>query len=138
DLMESHTGREMLEIRDQLDASRTERDRHAAQIQSLEEQLRTFSENETALRSELGKTRRQRDEAATRAEAISESQTLKDNEVLRGIVNRLNIEVAQQTGEVHRLKRARYALKIAYVMFGLGLVAVVIFALIVLPRALRP
>lgn len=137
DLAESHAGREVLEIRAQLDGVTADRDRAAARVHALERDLHAFATNEAELRAELDRTSRARDEAAALATALGDSRTVKDNEVLRGIVARLNGEITQRTGEVHRLRRARYFLKIAYVIFGIGLLAVIIFAIIVLPHALQ-
>jgi chromosome segregation ATPase len=136
DLAESHAGREILEVRDQLAATMEERNRQAARVAALEGEVRAVSTMEAATRADLERARQERDEALRKAEAFRESRTAKDNDVLRGIVERLNAEVVQRTAEVVRLKRARVGLKTAYVLFALGGLGVLAFAIKVLPHAL--
>lgn len=57
----------------------------------------------------------------------------RDNDVLRGIVDRQNATLAAHHGELRRLRRARFGLRLVYGVFSLGLlilafVAVYIFA----------
>jgi vacuolar-type H+-ATPase subunit I/STV1 len=107
-------------------------------LSAVEAELRTLSESESALRAELEQTRTERDEAIETAASLKETRAAKDNQVLRGIIARLNVDLAQRSAEVLRAKRARSGLKIAYVVFGLGLLGVIAFAIKVLPQALRP
>ena len=104
----------------------------------MEADLHAFSAAEAELRAELDQARHERDDAAERAESLRETRSAKDNQVLRGIIARLNAELALRTTEVLRAKRGRSALKLAYVLFGCGLLGVIAFALKVLPHALRP
>ena len=138
DLSDSHSGREVLELRSRLDDAVTERDRTAARLSTVEADLRAFTATETAIRAELEQARSERDDALERAEALRETRAAMDNQVLRGIIARLNSDLAQRAAEVIRLKRARYGLKIAYVLFAVGFLAVVAFALTILPHALKP
>ena len=138
DVTESHSGRELVETRSRLDDAVAERDRAAARLSVVEADLQAFSSAEIALRSELERARRERDDAVERVEALRETRAAKDNQVLRGIIARLNADLALRTSEVLRAKRARFGLKIAYVLFGCGLLGVLVVALKVLPHALRP
>ena len=137
DLSESHAGREIIEIRSQLEAAAAERERAGARISSLEGDVRAFTAAKSELQAELDQARQERDGALEKSARLGEAQMTKDNEVLRGIVARLNSEVAQRTSECLRLKRARYALKLAYLLFGIGMIGVVAFAIKVLPHALH-
>lgn len=138
DLSESHAGREILEIRERLEADVEERNRQASRIGVLEGEVRAVTSLETATRTDLEKAREERDDAIKKAEAFRESRTAKDNDVLRGIIDRLNSELAQRSGEVIRLKRARIGLRVAYTLFGLGGLGLVAFAIkVLLPHALK-
>lgn len=57
-------------------------------------------------------------ELAERSEAAK-----KDNDVLRGIVDRQNTTLGAYHGELRRLRRARFALRLVYGLFSLGLLA---------------
>ncbi len=138
DVTESHSGRELVETRSRLDDAVAERDRAAARLSVVEADMQAFSSAESTLRSELERARRERDDAVERVEALRETRAAKDNQVLRGIIARLNADLALRTSEVLRAKRARFGLKIAYVLFGCGLLGVIVVALKVLPHALRP
>ncbi|HYR57101.1 MAG TPA: hypothetical protein VEO95_00670 [Chthoniobacteraceae bacterium] len=137
DLAESFTGREMIEVRGQVEAACAERDRNAERIASLEADLCAFGGTEAALRADLKRALQERDDAVAKADGLAGARLATDNEVLRGIVARLNAEITQRTGEIHRLKRARFGLKLAYVLFGVGFLAVLAFALKVLPHVVR-
>jgi hypothetical protein len=58
----------------------------------------------------------------------------KDNDVLRGIVDRQNAELQARHIELVRFKRARMGLRMVYVGFGIGLVTLAIVTLKVLPQ----
>ncbi len=137
DLGETHSGREMLDIRARLDEANAERERLIHRVEAVENDLRLANTSEETMRAERDEALLARDAARDEAAALRDSQTLKDNEVLRGIVSRLNAELAQRTGEVTRLKRAQYGLKIVYGIFGVGMLAVIAFALKVLPQFMR-
>ena len=57
----------------------------------------------------------------TLAERTEEAK--KDNDVLRGIVTRQNNTLGVYHSELRRLRRARYALRLVYGLFSLGLIA---------------
>jgi chromosome segregation ATPase len=137
DVSESHAGRELLAMRDRFEAAMAEQERTLARLSAVEADLRAAQATEAALRDELSQARHERDGAVAQASAFSESRTAKDNEVLRGIIARLNTDLAQRTGEIIRLKRAQIGLKLAYVVFGLGALGVVAFAIKILPHALK-
>ncbi|MGB8167239.1 MAG: hypothetical protein WCF18_07080 [Chthoniobacteraceae bacterium] len=137
DVSDSHAGRELLELRSRLDEATVERDRVTARLNAVEADLRAFTAREKSTRAELEHARSERDDAIERVESLRETRAAKDNQVLRGIIARLNSDLAQRATEVLRLKRARYAFKIACVLFGIGILAVIVFAIVVLPHALR-
>lgn len=137
DLKETHSGREVVEIRELLAAASSERDGLAQRMTEVEASLKKTTAEAETLRTERDAAQQARDEAREDAAALRDSPALKDNEVLRGIVARLNAELAQRTGEAARMKRAQYSLKIVYGIFGIGLLAVVAFALTVLPKFMR-
>lgn len=137
DLAESHTGREIVELRSRLDDAEAERARTAVRLSAIEADLGTVTATEAAARVELEQVRTERDAAVARAEALRETQAAMDNQVLRGIVARLNTDLGQRSAEIVRLKRGRFGLKTAYVLFAIGFLAVIAFALKVLPHALR-
>ncbi len=137
DLADSHDGRELVETRSRLDEATAERDRVSARLSAVEADLRAFTGTEATMRTELDQARADRDDALERVDSLRETRTAKDNQVLRGIIARLNADLAQRAAEVVRLKRARYGLKIAYVVFAIGFLAVLVFAIMVLPRAFQ-
>ena len=81
------------------------------------------------LRAELAETRRLYQEADKRAEANSDAQLRAHNEVLRGLNARDNATLTAYAAELRQLRRARFILRIFYVIFGLALVGLAIFAL---------
>ena len=62
----------------------------------------------------------------------------KDNDVLRGIVARLNTTLGVYHSEIRRLRRGRYGLRILYVLFGLGLLALAYLGLHIFAPHLAP
>ena len=135
DLGESHNGREIIELRSKLSGTEAEAARTASRLALVEESLKATTESELKLRAEVSLVASQRDDAQARLAELSSARITKDNEVLRGIIARQNSELAQRHGEIFRLKRARYILKIVYTLFGVGLLGVVAFALKVLLHA---
>lgn len=134
---ESHSGRELVEIRERLDETTEERDRIAARLSAVEADLQAFTATEKATRIEIEQARAERDDALERVESLRETRAAKDNQILRGIIARLNADLSQRSLEVARLKRGRYGLKIAYIVFAIGFLAVVAFAILILPQALK-
>ena len=134
DLKETDSGRELLELRGKLEALSAE---HSATVSALTEksaEAQALSLTESTLREELRNTLRERDEAERRAEANSEAQLKKDNDVLRGINHRDNVTIGVYHSELRRLRRARYALRIVYGLFGIALIGLVFFAIAVFTR----
>lgn len=137
EITDSHSGRELVETRSRLEDVTAERDRVATRLSAVESDLHAFTTKEKAARIELEQARAERDDALERVETLRETRAAQDNQVLRGIIARLNSDLAQRAAEVVRLKRARYALKVAYVIFAIGFLAVLVFAIMVLPKALQ-
>ncbi len=137
DLQESQAGREIIDIRRQIDEGAAEKLLLTQRLETTGAELRALQETEAAVRAERDEARRQHAESVAESVALRESRTVKDNDVLRGIVARLNSDLVQRAAEVVRLRRSRYAVKLACVVFAIGLLGVVAFALMVLPAALR-
>jgi chromosome segregation ATPase len=134
DLKETDSGRGLLELRGQLESLSAEHRSIVSELAAKSAEVRNLSETGQALREELGTTIQQRDEAQRRAEANSEAQLKKDNDVLRGINQRDNVTIGVYHSELRRLRRARYALRIVYGVFGIALIGLVIFAISVFTR----
>jgi hypothetical protein len=135
-LSEEHTGRELLETRDRLAVIVAERDRLAAQSEQLRDDLQKHEIAARRTDEEMKSLRRQMEEAQRAAEANSEARLRRDNDVLRGIVARQNLELEQKHLQLVRLKRARLVLKLIYSIFALGLIAIGVVAVKYVP-ALR-
>jgi predicted nucleic acid-binding Zn-ribbon protein/DNA-directed RNA polymerase subunit RPC12/RpoP len=69
--------------------------------------------------------------AEQRVLSLSESQLQKDNTVLRSILERQKVEMEQRFKELKRLRRGQFGVRIAYALFGLALVVLV---LIIVPH----
>jgi hypothetical protein len=131
DLAETDTGRELLSLRGQLQDLKADHSRTADALAEKSAAAQALAETERKLRQELEETRRHRDDAERRAAANSELQLNKDNDVLRGIIARQNKTLGAHHVEVRRLRRGRYTLRIVYALFGLGLIGLATFALII-------
>ena len=135
-LSEANTGRELLETRDRLAVIVAERDNLAAESLRLQEELQKQEIAARKTEQETKSLRRQMEEAQRAAEATSEARLRRDNDVLRGIVARQNVELEQKHLQLIRLKRARLVLKLIYSFFAIGLVAFGVVAVKFVP-ALR-
>jgi chromosome segregation ATPase len=131
DLAGTDSGRELLELRGQLQDLKNEHSRTANALAEKSAEAQALGKTEKNLRQELEDTRHHRDDAERRAAANSELQLNKDNEVLRGIIARQNTMLGAHHVEVRRLRRGRYAMRTVYALFGLGLVGLAAFALVI-------
>lgn len=136
DLTATDSGRELVQNRAKLEAVETEQKQIAAKLAAAEAELKTLQNAEATLQADLAAAQRGREKAQTELEAAKEARVVKDNEVLRGIINRQNAELAQHHRDLFRLRKARFALKIVYAIFGIGLLGVAAFALKILLPAL--
>ena len=131
DLMRVDDGRELLALRSRLPQIEEERDRAAAALAEQLAEAKVRVETEQRLLRELHESVILREDAERRAAAAAEHQVLKDNEVLRGIVERQNETLRVHHVEVRRLRRGRYTLHILYAAFGIALVALAFFVVLV-------
>jgi DNA repair exonuclease SbcCD ATPase subunit len=132
DLARENSGRDLLALRDQVrELQETLEQRAASLVQSAEEV--------TALKTEKADLRRQLSEALLRgadferkAEAVSDRELLKDNELLRGIVTRQRQAADKQGAELFVLRSARLLLRMIQIVgtfLVLGLAALALDAL---------
>lgn len=135
-LSEAHTGRELLETCDRLAVVLAERETLATESRQLRDDLQKHATAARKTDEEMKSLRRQMEEAQRAAEANSEARLRRDNDVLRGIIARQNVELEQKHLQLVRLKRARLVLKLIYSFFALGLVAIGVLAVKFVP-ALR-
>ena len=84
------------------------------------------------LQADLYDSIRMREEAERRADAASEHELVKGNEVLRGIIERQNETLRLHHIDLRRFRRSRYAARVLYLLFAIGLIAVAFFAVAVL------
>lgn len=131
DLAELDNGRELLALRSRIPQIEDERDRAAAALAETTAEAKMRAETEQRLLRELHESVVLREDAERRADVAAEHQMSKDNEVLRGIVERQNETLRVHHIEVRRYRRSRYASRILYAAFGLALVALAIFAVMV-------
>ncbi len=129
DLRETASGRELLELRDRVQHLNIERDGLATKLAGTTTERDDLAGTAQTLRAELAESRRLCQDAERREEANSESQLKADNDILRGLNARNNLTLGAYGAELRRLRRARFALRILYVVFGLGLLGLAYFAL---------
>ncbi len=128
DLVGIDSGRELLELRDQVRALADAQAQTTAALVEKASEAQSLAAAEQKLRAELQEVRQLREEAEQRAAANSEAQLKKDNDILRGIVARQNTTLGAHFSELRRLRRGRFGLRIVYTIFGLGLLALIFFA----------
>ena len=136
DLNETESGRELVRLRATVEE--LEEDRHRLLVEScqLVEDMQKIEAHRASLVDLLGTTRQRLEESDKRAEASSDERLKQDNMALRGIIARQNDELAQLRLELHRLKRARLALRIVYALVTLGFVILAIVLINVIPTLL--
>lgn len=132
DLNDTTAGRELLELRDRFDALEKDHRRATTTLADREASIKTLSDSGEKLSVELKKTRSLYADAERRAEEASEGKLLKDNDVLRGIIERQNVVLTENGRELRVLRRGRFALRLAYVFFSIVLLMLVMFALNIL------
>lgn len=137
DLSEIHSGRELLALRERFNALETDHLRitgaHARSTNELDD-LTAAAEK---LRADLAEARERGADAERRAEAASDSALKRDNDVLRGIVERQNAVGAEGFAELRRLRRARLSLRILYGFITLGVLGLAALAIQYLPAAAK-
>ena len=81
-----------------------------------------------SLQVELQESQRLLADAELRAKAGSESQLMKDADILRGIVARQNTTLGVYHSELRRLRRALFGLRLMYSFLAVGLLVLGFFA----------
>lgn len=132
-LSEDTAGRDLVEAREALKSLERDRDALAGRVTVLSHDLEAAVVARRANEEQIRTLLRDLEESRRRAEATSELRLRQDNEVLRGIIARQNAELEQKHVQVVRLKRARLAVRLAYAAFGMGLLAVAVWAMKVVP-----
>jgi len=132
DLNDTTAGRELLELRERFDALEKEHGRATTTLAAREASIKALSDTGEKLNVELKRTRSLYADAERRAEEVSEGKLLKDNDVLRGIIERQNVVLTENGRELRVLRRGRFALRLSYVFFSTVLLMLVIFALSIL------
>jgi chromosome segregation ATPase/predicted RNA-binding Zn-ribbon protein involved in translation (DUF1610 family) len=135
DLGESREGRELLALREQARAAEAEQQRTSDALRQAETEAAKLAEAERRLRAELDALGRRCLEAERQAEAMSDSKVQRDNDVLRGILERQKAELERRYAEAQRYRRAHLGLRLIYAAVTLGVVAVIGLAIKVLPAA---
>lgn len=134
---ESGLGQELVAIREQFATSEKECKRlslHARQLTSdVDAAEKARKERDDLIRT----LKTELDHARRSAEAASEAKSNNDNEVLRGIIARQNVELEQRHVQLVRLKRARLGVQFAYVAFALALAGIIFWAVKMVPK-LKP
>lgn len=130
-------GRELIDLRSQLGEARKEQEKLGGQLTEARREVRRLADAESELRLNFDAMRSARDEALIRAEAGSQSALQHGNEVLRGILDRQKIELDERYVELRRLKKAQFASRILYAIFGIGLIGVIALALHLVPQILH-
>jgi chromosome segregation ATPase len=131
-LNDTIAGRELLELRGRFAALEQEHGRASTALAEREASVKKLSASAEQLSWELKKARSLCEDAERRAEEASEGKVLKDNDVLRGIIERQNCFLHENGIELRGLRRGRFALRVSYVVFSTALLALVIFALSIL------
>lgn len=132
-LSKNTAGKDLVIAREELSVTTKERDRLGLEVERLNAEIDSAREKHRALEGELKSSLRELDEARRRAEAASEERLRQDNEVLRGIIARQNSELEQRHVQIVRLKRAQLGVRLAYAAFGIGLLAIAMWAMKTVP-----
>jgi hypothetical protein len=130
----SETGRELVAARAELAAPENDKQRWQQRVELLEADLRSVAAQRQRFHEEADDLRHRLQSALREAEAASDERTREDNAVLRGIINRQNVELEIQHHDLMRLRRARFALRLVYALFVLGLLGLVWFAVQFAPQ----
>lgn len=122
-------GRELLELRTRFEALDAEHKTASAALVEKETNIKVLNATLGQMKAELKKTRDLQEDAERRADAAAESKVQKDNELLRGIVDRQNVVLGENSRELRQLRRGRFGMRTAYVLASIALMALVAFAL---------
>ncbi len=137
DLLASATGRELLELRERIKVAESERARAERLAEQAEVDRKKAADSERKQRGDVEALLRRCETAEKRADATSEPQIKKDNDVLRGIVNRQKEELERQYAELSRFRKARMGIRMGYLILGMAAVGVVWLAIQSVPALLH-
>ncbi len=137
DLSEIHTGRELLALRDTFQTLETEHQRATAALARSTTEVQSLTASGDTLRADITEARARAADAEHRAEAASGSALKKDNEVLRGIIERQNSVGEARYVELRKLRRARLMLRILYALGFLAVIGLAALAIDYLPAAAK-
>ena len=137
DLAEIHTGRELLALRDRFNTLETEHQSSAAALARSTAEVEAVTASAEKFRADLTEARARGADAERRADAASESALKRDNEVLRGIIERQNTVGEERYAELRRLRRQRLTLRLLYAGIALGVIGCVALAMDYLPGAVQ-
>jgi predicted nucleic acid-binding Zn-ribbon protein/DNA-directed RNA polymerase subunit RPC12/RpoP len=129
------TGKELLSLRARLETTNDEHQRLTKESQQVADDLKKSESAKSELQSQLQALSLQLADAEGKIAASAESQVQKENDVLRGIVERQNAELEARFVEIHRYKRARFIMRSIYAACALVAIALVITAVKVLSTA---
>ena len=137
DLAEIHTGRELLALRDRFNTLETEHQSSAVALARSTAEVEAVTASAEKFRADLTEARARGADAERRADAASESALKRDNEVLRGIIERQNTVGEERYAELRRLRRQRLTLRLLYAGIALGVIGCVALAIDYLPGAVQ-
>ena len=137
DLAQIHTGRELLALRDRFNTLETEHRSSTAALARSTAEVEAATASAEKLRADLTEARERGADAERRADAASESALKRDNEVLRGIIERQNTVGEERYAELRRLRRQRLTLRLLYAGIALGVIGCVALAIDYLPGAVQ-
>ncbi len=137
DLNESESGRELLELRQRIKiAERARQDAERAESRA-EAEFKKISEAEQRQRGDMEALLRRVKEAEGKAESVSDPQLHKDNELLRGIVERQKGQIEQHYTELVKLRAGRFAHRTIWVIVCLVVAAIVAVAVQFFPELVK-
>jgi chromosome segregation ATPase len=129
DLANTQNGRELSALRGREKALAEEKQRMAVALADALADATRFEQLNSKARTELEEMHRRFVAAEKRSESLSSSEVGRDNEILRGILARQKEELEQRYRELMMARRAKFGLRLAYWMFGVGALAVLAFAM---------
>jgi predicted nucleic acid-binding Zn-ribbon protein len=131
DVEASADAKKVRKLREDLTESEKVQEALRRELAELKDEHSELGKLEAAVQREMADWRVRCHAAERKVQALSESQLQKDNTVLRSILERQKVELEQRFKELKRLRRAQLGLRLAYALFAMGMVALV---LIVVPR----
>jgi DNA repair exonuclease SbcCD ATPase subunit len=137
DLLSSAEGRELVELRERLENATQERAKAERMRVQGEEEMSRLAASESRQRADVEALLKRCETAERRVEALAEPQLQKDNDVLRGIVNRQKEQLQQQYNELSSVRRKRVVWRLGYLIFGMAVAGVIWYALQMFPNALQ-